>query len=78
MTLMLLWEEYRAEHADGYRPSLISVPAFMFGAGLRAIGQWETYERLTGSLIADASALARLGWVPPVNTAAGLAALVQN
>jgi UDP-glucose 4-epimerase len=62
----------------GRAPCLISVPAFMLRAGLRAIGQRETYERLTGSLIADASALARLGWVPPVNTAAGLAALMRN
>ena len=62
----------------GRRPSLISVPALMLGAGLHAIGQWETYQRLTGSLVADASALARLGWVPPVHTAAGLAALMQT
>jgi nucleoside-diphosphate-sugar epimerase len=62
----------------GRRPSVFSVPTLILGQGLRAIGQRETYERLTGSLIADASALARLGWVPPVNTAAGLEALLQN
>jgi nucleoside-diphosphate-sugar epimerase len=59
----------------GRRPGLIPVPQVLLEPAFRATGRAEMYERLAGALIADPSALLRLGWVPPVTTKAGLAAL---
>jgi hypothetical protein len=44
----------------------------------RAAGREEMYQRLSGSLIADASALTSLGWAPALATPAGLAKLMQT
>jgi nucleoside-diphosphate-sugar epimerase len=44
---------------------------------LRAAGREEIYQRLSGSLVADPSALISLGWAPPLATPAGLAKLMQ-
>ena len=46
----------------GRRPGLIRVPSRLLEAGFRAAGRSEAYERLTGALVADASALQRIGW----------------
>jgi nucleoside-diphosphate-sugar epimerase len=62
----------------GRRPGLLPVPPRVIAAMLRAAGRTETYERLAGSLIADPSALMRLGWRPTVSTADALAALTRN
>ncbi len=62
----------------GRRPGLVPVPMPVLEAAFRMSGRSEMYQRLAGPLVADPSALARLGWVPPVTTAAGLAALMQN
>ena len=62
----------------GRRPGLFRVPAPLLEAALRATGQPEIYERLAGPLIADAAALARLGWVAPVTTASGLEQLMRS
>jgi hypothetical protein len=35
------------------------------------------YERLSGSLVVDPSALMRMGWTPPLTTEVGLARLMQ-
>ena len=43
------------------------VPPSLLEAALRVAGRTEIYQRLAGSLIADPSALVRLGWSPPVN-----------
>ncbi len=59
----------------GRRPGLIPVPQSLLEAALRVGGREEMYARLAGPLIADPSALVRLGWTPPVGTKAGLAAL---
>ena len=59
----------------GRRPGLIRVPAGLLRAALRAGGRAEVFQRLAGSLVADPSALMRLGWAPPVATADALAAL---
>ena len=62
----------------GRRPGLIPVPAALLETALRATGRMEIYQRLAGSLVADPSALRRLGWTPPVTTADALAALARS
>jgi len=62
----------------GRRAALFYVPKPLLKTALRAAGHKEGYETLFGSLVADPSALTRLNWVPPVETAAGLAALVRD
>lgn len=61
----------------GRRPGLFYVPKPVLEGALRAAGQAEPLAPLFGSLVADPSALARLNWVPPVKTEAGLAALLH-
>ena len=63
---------------DRVRAALFYVPKPLLKTALRAAGHKEGYEPLFGSLVADPSALTRLNWVPPVETAEGLAALVRN
>jgi UDP-glucose 4-epimerase len=60
------------------RPGLIPVPPGILAALLRAAGQADAYERLAQPLVADPSALLRLGWVPPVATADGLEQLMRG
>jgi nucleoside-diphosphate-sugar epimerase len=62
----------------GRRPGLVALPAPVLRAFLRAAGRSEIYERLAGSLVADPSALMRLGWAPRVATREGLAALMRG
>jgi nucleoside-diphosphate-sugar epimerase len=62
----------------GRRPGLLPVPPRLLEAALRMTGRTEVYQRLAGSLIADPSALARLGWSPLVTTADALAALART
>jgi nucleoside-diphosphate-sugar epimerase len=62
----------------GRRAALFYVPKPLLKTALRAAGHSEGYEPLFGSLVADPSALARLNWVPRVDTTAGLAALVRK
>jgi UDP-glucose 4-epimerase len=60
------------------RSGLVPAPASILGAMLRATGRAEAYERIAESLVADPSALLRLGWTPQVATDAGLAQLMHN
>jgi nucleoside-diphosphate-sugar epimerase len=62
----------------GRRAALFYMPKPLLKSALRAAGHAEGYEPLFGSLVADPSALAKLNWVPPVETEAGLAALVRK
>ena len=62
----------------GRRPALFYVPGPMLRGALRAAGQATSSEALFGSLVADPAALSRLDWNPPVETAAGLAALLRD
>jgi nucleoside-diphosphate-sugar epimerase len=62
----------------GRRAALFYVPKTLLKSALRAAGHADDYEPLFGSLVADPSALAKLNWVPPVETRAGLAALVRK
>jgi nucleoside-diphosphate-sugar epimerase len=61
----------------GRRPGLFYVPQPVLKGALRAAGR-APLEPLFGSLVADPSALVRLDWTPPVDTAAGLAALMRT
>jgi nucleoside-diphosphate-sugar epimerase len=61
----------------GRRPNVFSIPPRLLELPLRAAGRDYAYERLSGSLVADPSALARIGWTPPLTTPAGLAELMR-
>ena len=58
-------------HGLGRRPNVFSLPATLLELLLRAVGREYIYERLSGSLVADPSALMGIGWMPPLATAAG-------
>ncbi|HEX2216027.1 MAG TPA: NAD-dependent epimerase/dehydratase family protein [Xanthobacteraceae bacterium] len=60
------------------RPGLFYVPTRLLEASFRAANRLDALERLTGSLVADASAVRALGWTPAVATPAGLAALARD
>lgn len=62
----------------GRGPGLVPVPPRLLETVLRASGRGEAYQRLAGSLVADPSALMRLGWQPPVATRQALAALARS
>ena len=62
----------------GRRPGLFRVPTPLLEMPLHALGRSEIYERLGGPLVADAAALARLGWTPAITTASGLEQLMRS
>ncbi|HEX8168653.1 MAG TPA: NAD-dependent epimerase/dehydratase family protein [Beijerinckiaceae bacterium] len=62
----------------GRGPGVFPVPQAVMAAAFRALGRSEAFERLAGSLVASPAALQGLGWVPPVETRAGLAALARS
>jgi len=62
----------------GRRPGLFPLPEIVVQAALRSLGRAEWHQRLAGALVADASALRTLGWIPRVATPDGLAALMRN
>jgi nucleoside-diphosphate-sugar epimerase len=62
----------------GRRPSVFSVPPSLLALSFHAAGKDYVYERLSGALVADPSALVGLGWKPPLTSAAGLAQLMQT
>jgi UDP-glucose 4-epimerase len=62
----------------GRRPGLIPIPLSLLETALRVAGRTEIYHRLAGSLVADPSAISRLGWAPTVTTPEGLAALARG
>jgi len=61
----------------GRRPGVFPLPAATLRWMLHASGQEDIFERMSGSLVADPTALLGLGWSPPVATRAGLAALMR-
>jgi len=61
----------------GRQPHVFPLPAALIELLLRAAGREEIHQRLSGSLVADSSALINLGWAPPLATPAGLAKLMQ-
>ncbi|HEY7246776.1 MAG TPA: NAD-dependent epimerase/dehydratase family protein [Xanthobacteraceae bacterium] len=64
-------------HGLGRRPGLVPVPSRLLAMGLGALGRGEIYQRLAGSLVADPSALIKLGWAPRLMTKDALAALAR-
>jgi UDP-glucose 4-epimerase len=67
-----------ARRGLGRAPRLVPVPPRLLELALRAMSRREIYERLAGSLVADPSALMRLGWVPRINTRDALASLARG
>ncbi len=64
-------------HGLGRQPNVFPLPAALLQLLLRAAGREEINQRLSGSLVADPSALISLGWAPPLATPVGLARLMQ-
>jgi len=61
----------------GRPANVFPLPATLLEILLRATGRENIYERLSGSLVADPSALMNIGWTPPLAPAAALARLMQ-
>jgi UDP-glucose 4-epimerase len=61
----------------GRPANVFPFPPALLEVVFRAAGRAEMYQRLSGSLVADAAALTSLGWAPPLATPAGLAKLMQ-
>jgi UDP-glucose 4-epimerase len=62
----------------GRKPSLITIPRYLLDMAARITGEPELVRSLTGSLVADSSALRQLGWMPRRSTAAALEALTRG
>ncbi len=58
-------------------PLLVPVPPALIAMALKALHQTDVWDRLGGELVADPKRLLLAGWLPPVDTRAGLAAMVQ-
>jgi UDP-glucose 4-epimerase len=61
----------------GRRPNMFPMPPALIGLLLRSLGQEQIYHRMSGSLVADPSALRNLGWTPPLATRDGLCQLMR-
>jgi nucleoside-diphosphate-sugar epimerase len=62
----------------GRRRQVFPMPPVLLDFLLRSIGQGENYRRLSGSLVADPSALTGLGWAPRLTTSDGLSRLMRD
>jgi nucleoside-diphosphate-sugar epimerase len=62
----------------GRKPGLVRAPRYLLGMAAKIAGGPELFRTLTGSLVADSSALTRLGWMPRSGTAAALEALMRS
>jgi UDP-glucose 4-epimerase len=60
------------------RPGLLPVPPVLMAAALRAVGRADEWERLGGASVVDPAKLLSAGWVPTVDTRAGLVTLAQG
>ena len=65
-------------HGLGRRSNVFPLPATLLELLLRAAGREYIYQRLSGSLVVDPSALMSIGWAPPLTTEAALARLMQT
>jgi nucleoside-diphosphate-sugar epimerase len=62
----------------GRKPGLLKAPGYIVELGCKIAGEPDLARTLTGSLVADTSALMRLGWMPRSTTAAALEALMRD
>jgi UDP-glucose 4-epimerase len=62
----------------GRRPNLFPMPLSLMQLLLRSLGKDDIYQRMTGSLIANSSALIGLGWTPRLTTVDGLSRLMRD
>jgi len=62
----------------GRRPNIFPLSPALLELLLRTVGREEIYQRLSGSLVADPSALIALGWTPPLTAALGLRGLMHT
>ena len=76
---VLTIDEMIAAMRDGLggRPNVFAVSPALLRLLFRSIGHDNIYRRMSGSLVADPSALIGLGWAPPLNTADGLCRLMR-
>jgi UDP-glucose 4-epimerase len=65
-------------HGLGRQPNLFPVPQSLLKMLLRSAGREEIYRRISGSLVADPSALIDLGWTPRLTTVNGLSQLMHE
>jgi len=63
--------------ARGRRPRLFHCPPALFSASLRMAGRGDLWDRIGGTLIADAAKLRATGWRPAIDTRTGLTAMAQ-
>jgi UDP-glucose 4-epimerase len=61
----------------GRRPGIFPMSPVLVALLLRSLGQEEIYRRMSGSLVADPSALIKLGWAPAVTASDGLRMLMR-
>jgi UDP-glucose 4-epimerase len=62
----------------GRRPGLFPLPKPFLAAALKAMGRPDAYQLLSGSLMADPSALKHVDWTPVVSSRDGLVALMRS
>ncbi len=62
----------------GRRPGLFPLPKPFLAAALKAMGRPDAYQLLSGSLMADPSALKHVDWAPVVSSRDGLVALMRS
>jgi nucleoside-diphosphate-sugar epimerase len=62
----------------GRHPSVFPFPSSVLKILARSVGREEIYRRMSGSLVADPSALIGLGWAPQVTASNGLCRLMQE
>jgi len=65
-------------HGLGRRPNVFRFPPGLLHFLFRSLGQEELFRRMSGSLIADPSALISLGWAPKLTTSDGLSRLLRT
>lgn len=64
--------------ANNRRRNLLSVPPALLKWLCLAVGQRNVWDRIGGSLIVDPQKLISLGWIPKIDTAAGLMHMVRG
>jgi nucleoside-diphosphate-sugar epimerase len=63
--------------AAGRPPRLISVPPFVLKNIISLVGRSALWDRMAGELVASSAKLQGAGWLPPIETKAGLSAMMK-